>query len=885
MPSIMRRVSFWIAAVLVVVLIVTTVTVFTILRRPLPTHSGQERLAGLSAPVEVIRDELGIPHIYAETATDLFYAQGYVHAQDRFFEMDYRRHMTAGRLAELVGNVDAAIGADESIRTMGWRKVAEEEWAGLKPETREFLQAYADGVNAYISKRAPGKIALEYTVLGLQVPLADIEPWDPIDSIAWLKAMAWDLLGNYDDEISRAQLYSHLSPTYGHEQALAMVEAVYPAYPTIKNLPIVPDEALLHEYKQSKENERAESEPAQEEEADAADASIAPLGDERLWAAAASTMAAVPNALGEGDGIGSNSWVISGEHTESGLPLLANDPHLGISQPGIWYQMSLNCTSVGPDCPYEVSGFSFSGLPGIIIGRNSDLAWGFTNLGPDVSDFFVEKIYADGTYLHDGERLPITEREETIKIAGGEDMTITVRETHHGPIISDTPMRVHAATYAPLPPSGDSEGSYAVSLAWTGLMPGTVADAIFEIDKAKTPEDIAYAAELFQVPSQNIIWANTSGDIGYQAPGRIPLRNEVSGEVPSDGRWPRPGWDSDYDWQGFVPADQMPAVMNPEEGFIITANQPVLPPGHTPFFSHDHDYGYRSQAIRDAVEAHIEAGEKFTLEGMNDLHLIDKNPFAEMLVPALQKIDISDPFVKEAVDLFQDWDLRASADSAANAYFSAVWSNLLRHTFWDQFPAFSHPSGGSSWLEAVRHLLEDETNVWWDDRATIDVVESRDEILRTALVDARNQLTVLLGKDPEKWAWGNLHDAAPTHSVLGGEGIPGPIRWLVNPTPIGVAGGSSIVNANGWNAGHWRDDRFPTFSVTAVPSMRMAVDMADLDAATWVSLTGNSGHPMSKNYADQFASWAAGETYPWLFTRDAVVAAATDTQTLLPLGG
>ncbi|HLS00937.1 MAG TPA: penicillin acylase family protein, partial [Beutenbergiaceae bacterium] len=347
--GVMRRVSFWVAVTLVVVLAVTTITVITVLRRPLPNHSGQVQLAGLDNQVEVIRDDLGIPHIYADSATDLFYAQGYVHAQDRFFEMDYRRHLTAGRMAELVGDSETAIAADKVIRTMGWRKVAEEEWADLQPETRQYMQAYSDGVNAYISKRSPSKIALEYTVLGMQVDVDDIEPWDPIDSLAWLKAMAWDLVSNFDDELSRATIFGHLNSAYGPQQALAMVEDVYPAYPTQRNLPIITNPRLLADHEDFVDANPA---PVQTQTDTEADALATDMYDPQVWAAVEDAFDAVPHPLGEGDGLGSNSWVISGELTESGKPLLANDPHLGISQPGIWYQMSLNCTTVSPDCPF-----------------------------------------------------------------------------------------------------------------------------------------------------------------------------------------------------------------------------------------------------------------------------------------------------------------------------------------------------------------------------------------------------------------------------------------------------------------------------------------------------------------------------------------------------
>ncbi len=891
----LRRVGIGVVAVLVVVMVGAAITALTVSRRPLPDASGEYRINGLDGEVQVLRDDLGIPQIYASTSHDLFLTQGYVHAQDRFFEMDFRRHVTAGRLSELVG--EAGLDVDRTIRTLGWRHVAEQELPLLSPETREYLQAYADGVNAYIGSREPGQLAMEYSVLGLQVDVPDIEPWTSVDSLAWLKAMAWDLLGNYDEELGRAAVYGQ-AQGYGGDVALDMVNAIYPGYPTERNLPVLTTPELLESNAELEASEGATG-------ADGTDASGASgpggLGDgagvEQALADVSAALDAVPALLGEGDGLGSNSWVVSGEHTSSGLPLLANDPHLGISQPGIWYQNGLHCTTVGTECPFDVAGFSFAGLPGVVIGHNADLGWGFTNMYSDAVDLFLERVYPDGTYLVDGERVPLTEREEVISVNGGADVTISVRSTGHGPIVSDVLAASRGATGGPpqenQPPAGVS--GFSVAMQWTALTPGRTADAIFMLDTASTPEDVAAAAASFEVPSQNIVFATTSGDIGYQAPGKVPLRADVTdGPVPSDGSWPRPGWDSRYDWQGFVDAADMPSVLNPEEGFVVAANQAVEAPGEEPFLSRDFDYGYRSQAIRDALEGLIADGVEMTAQHMTDIQLIDVNPYAEMLVPVLRQVAIEGDspqeiaFTQGAVDLLDDWDYRNDADSAAAAYFAAVWTNLLRLTFWDQVPADQRPSGGSRWLEAVRSLLEEEDSPWWDDRATLTQVEQRDQILAEALSAARTQLTVLLGKDPSDWRWGALHQAAPQHEVLGGEASPGVIRTIVNPDPIEVAGGSSIVNANGWDASAWQDldgePTYPIFTVTAVPSMRMVLDASDWDASTWVQLTGNSGHPLSPHYSDQFRSWADGETYPWAFSVEAVDAATVDTLTLSPPG-
>ncbi|UFU07305.1 penicillin acylase family protein [Ruania halotolerans] len=890
--SVVRRIALAIAAVVVVALVAGVVTTFTFLRRPLPAHGNEQELPGLSADVEVIRDELGIPQVYADTAADLFMAQGYVHAQDRFFEMDYRRHLTAGRLAELVGEVETAITADQVIRTMGWRRVAEQEWDLLEPRTRTYLSAYADGVNAYLAERAPSSLGIEYTVLGLNVDVDDVEPWDPIDSLAWLKAMAWDLVGNYSDELERAA-------TYGQTGDLDMVEAIFPQYPTTQNLPILPTEREVEAHTEytAEQNSDGDGASAEEgtEEADAAiedEGGSVDAGGTGALAAVETTLAAltaVPHPLGTGEGIGSNSWVVSGDHTATGAPLLANDPHLSPSVPGIWYQAGLHCRTTGPECPFDVSGFTFAGMPGVIIGHNADLAWGLTNLTADSSDFFLERLYPDGTYLYDGARHPITERVETIEVNGADPIELTVRSTEHGPIISDVLASTRGAGGVPLPENSPPAGlsGFAVSLSWTALTPGRTMDAVFAIDQAADAGDIAEAAALFEVPTQNIVFATTDGDIGYQAPGRIPVRGPVDdGAVPADGSWPRPGWDPRYDWQGYLEPAELPAELNPAAGYIVAANQPVRTPSRYSEFGVDFDYGYRAQQIRDEIATLVEAGEPITAEHMSQIQQNEVNPAAEMLVPALLELDTSglegsEGFVAEAMRLFEDWDYVNDADSAAAAYFSSVWTNLLRLTFWDQVAEVQRPSGGSRWIEAVRLLLEDEDSPWWDDRATLNEVEQRDRILIQALDDARTQLTVSLGKDPEDWRWGRIHGLTPEHAVLGGAAIPGPIADYMNLSPTELGGGSSIVNANGWRTDAWIEG-YPDFSVTAVPSMRMVVDLGDLDASTWVNLTGSSGHPASAHYDDQYQAWAAGETFAWPFSREAIDAAESRTLTLRP---
>ncbi|WP_428829342.1 penicillin acylase family protein [Paraoerskovia marina] len=855
-----RRIVAAIAILLVLALVVVTVFAVVSLRRPLPDVNGEVNLPGLSESVTVTRDAQGVPDITAQTDLDLFRAQGYVHAQDRFFEMDYRRHVTSGRMAELVGNVPSAIQADTVTRTFGWRAVAEQEWDLLADDTKTYLQAYADGVNAYLDERDPGELAVEYTVLGQSVTVEDPERWDPIDSVAWLKAMAWDLRGNYDDELGRALAYTTLGTSDNVENNVSVVEELFPAYPEETNQPILTADEIS-------------GTPAATVSAEGLGDDLGTEGLDAAIASAEAALDAVPVLVGRGDASGSNSWVVSGEHTESGMPLLANDPHLALGAPSIWSQIGLHCAEQTPDCTFDVSGFSFAGFPGVIIGHNGDLAWGLTNMGADVTDFFVERVRSD-TYLRDGEWEPIDVRKETIVVNGGDDVVIEVRSTVHGPLMSDALPELDAATSTP---HDDLRlGSYSVALQWTALTPGNTADAIFAFDRAQDADDIRDAAALFEVPAQNIVFATTDGHIGYQAPGSIPVRNDVDGAVPSDGSWPRPGWDSAYDWQGYVDSDDMPFVLDPEDGIIVAANQAVLPAGVGPFLTNDWAYGYRSERIRTLLQNEIDAGRQIDTATMSEIQLDDWSAFGATLVPVLLEQELDDDFVDDGQELLADWDFHTGTDSAAAAYFNAVWSDVLELAFWDDVPPSMRPSGGSQWLQVVIGLLDDPTNPLWDNRTTLGVVETRDEVLSQSLENARLELTSELSKRTDDWEWGKVHQLRLQHPVLGGEDIPGVISGVFNPGAVELPGGTSIVNAIGWDASAG------SFDVTTGPSMRMVVDLDDLDRSTWVTVTGTSGHPASSHYDDQLDAWATGETFAWPFSAEARDESAEDTLVLRP---
>ncbi|NGO70476.1 penicillin acylase family protein [Streptomyces boncukensis] len=904
-------------------------------RDSFPQTTGTLKIKGLEAPVTVKRDGKGIPQLYADGAQDLFLAQGYVQAQDRFWEMDVRRHMTAGRLSEMFGS--GQVKTDAFLRTLGWREVAKKEYAQLAKDTKEYLKAYSAGVNAYLKDHKGAAASVEYKMLDLDGKDYRPQPWSPVDSVAWLKAMAWDLRGNMSDEIDRALMSSRLSKK--------QIEELYPPYPASRNKPILEDGSVDPLTKKfDPDGTTGASAPGTGGGTDAStgtgtgtgtgsgtgtgagsgagteagsgsgssDAQQAVQGAGTQLGAVAAKLDGIPGLLGpNGSGIGSNSWVVSGKYTTTGKPLLANDPHLAPQLPSVWYQMGLHCRTVDRGCPYDVSGFTFSGMPGVVIGHNQDISWGMTNLGADVTDLYLEKV-RDGKYLYDGKEVPYRTRQETIKVAGGKDRRITVRETNNGPIISDRDKELRkVGDEAPVgnvaPDRGDG---YAVSLRWTALEPSRTMDAVFELNQARNFKEFRKAARDFAVPSQNLVYADVKGNIGYQAPGRIPVRGA------GDGRYPAPGWDKRYRWKGYIPQRALPWEYNPSRGYIVTANQAVIDKKKYPYLlTDDWGYGTRSQRINDLIRSKTKDGGKISMGDMETMQMDNSSEIAKLLVPYLLKIDIKDSYVREAQDLLEGWDYTQDSDSAPAAYFNAVWRNLLKLAFGNKLPKelrvkgeclnvrpaddsgpiddlsgkdrtvrecgkrdgdAAQPDGGDRWFEVVRKLLKEPDSEWWKTQGTAQRRgdKNRGELLRHAMKDARWELTAKLGKDINTWSWGRLHRLTLKNQTLGTEG-PGLVQWMLNRGPWNLSGGEAAVNATGWNAAGGYD-------VTWVPSMRMVVNLDDFDKSRWINLTGASGHAYHKNYTDQTGKWARGELLPWAFHEKAVSKATDDQMALTP---
>ncbi|MCX5604133.1 penicillin acylase family protein [Streptomyces phaeochromogenes] len=870
-------------------------------RASFPQTKGSITLDGLSGPVDVKRDGYGIPQIYASTDADLFMAQGYVQAQDRFYEMDVRRHMTAGKLSEMFG--ESQVDEDEFLRTLGWDRVAEKEYeTKLSAETKKYLQAYAKGVNAYLKGKDGADISLEYAALGFR---NDYKPkeWTPVDSVAWLKAMAWDLRGNMQDEIDRSLMTSRLGPK--------QIADLYPQYPYDRNKPIVQEgqyDSVTGEYRQGSDTSTGTGGTQSSAGTGLANNTEAPSGLQGQLSGLYKVLDDVPEAVGvNGNGIGSNSWVVKGTHTITGKPLLANDPHLSPSLPSVWYQMGLHCKSVSEKCQYDVSGYTFAGMPGVVIGHNQSIAWGMTNSGADVTDLYLEKLTGNG-YEYDDKVKAFTTREEKINVAGGDSKTIVVRETNNGPLLSDrndelVKVGKKATVDSAAPDRGDG---YGISLRWTALDPGNSMDAVFAMNKATDWTEFRKAAALFDVPSQNLTYADTDDNIGYQLPGRIPIRGEGDGSLPS------PGWDSKYRWTGYIKQAELPYEYNPERGYIVTANQAVVDKDKYPYtLTTDWGYGTRSQRIADLIESKIKGGGKISTDDMRQMQLDNSSEIAKLLVPKLLKIDVADKNVREAQKLLEGWNYTQDADSAAAAYFNATWRNILKLAFGNKLPKelrvedqclsvepvdstgpadedrrvrecgqreadSAQPDGGDRWFEVVRKILDDEDNDWWSAPATRTdpAVDTRDELFKRALTDARWELTAKLGKGIDTWSWGRLHRLYLKNQTLGLEG-PGFLKYMLNRGPYNMSGGEAAVNATGWNAAGG-------YTVVWVPSMRMVVNLEDFDKSKWINLTGASGHAYSAHYVDQTGKWIDGELLPWVSTERAVDAKTSDTLVLKP---
>lgn len=568
-----------------------------------------------------------------------------------------------------------------------------------------------------------------------------------------------------------------------------------------------------------------------------------------------------------GGEIGSNNWVIAGSRTSTGKPFLANDMHFGEQMPSIWYEDGLHCAPKTSSCPYNVVGYSFAGAPGVIVGHNDRIAWGFTNVNPDVLDLYIEKVNPDNPnqYEVNGQWVEMTQVNEVINIAGSSPVDLTVKYTRHGPVIYDNPTdhrTMQEKWGVELPPD------FAISLHWTALEPANITKSILGYDRAQNWDEFRKALAYFDVPSQNAVFADVDGNIGYQTIGNIPIR------PPGDsGDFPVPGWTDKYEWQGYIPFDQLPTAYNPPEGYIASANNAVVGANYPYFITDEWDYGFRAARIVQMIK---DAPGPIDAAYIQKMHGDNYNASAAFMLPLLMQLPLQQTRLTRVRELLTGWDYQNQMDLTAPAVYNAFWRAALARTFHDQIMLW--PDGDSKWFEIMRRLVQDPNNNWWDDKTT-PTVETRDDILTLAFSDAVNELEQLLGKDTSRWTWGDLHTVTFHNQSLGTSGV-ALIEAIFNRGPYRTSGGSSIVNATGWNASQISAAK--AYQVGRLPSERMIIDLSNLQASLSVITTGESGHSFHPNYTDQIELWLAIEYHSMLWDQQQIQSSAKAHLVLTP---
>jgi penicillin amidase len=740
-----------------VVLLIAAAGLWLWLRSSLPQLDGTLTLAGLSAPVEVTRDRYGVPQIRAQSDHDAFFALGFVHAQDRLWQMDFQRRFTAGRLSEVVG--PRALASDRMMRTLGLYRLAEGTVKRLSPGARAAVEAYAAGVNAYIAQHR-GAWPPEFYLLCYRP-----ERWTPADSLVWGRMMGLFLSRNWHEEALRAVLAKRLSA--------AQLELLFPPYP-----------------------------------------SDAPTTLARLLGIGAP-------AFGEA----SDEWVLSGVHTASGKPLLANDPHLRLRMPGIWYLARIDT----PD--FSFAGATVAGVPFPILGHNRRIAWGFTSAESDVQDLFVERVDPKdpGRYLTPGGSATFETRAERIKVRGAPDDTITIRATRHGPVISDL-----AGTSV----EGIAGPGEVIALQTPTLAPDDhTADALYHVAWAQNWREFRDALRLWDSPQQNVVYADVDGRIGYVAPARLPIRKSGNGSLPS------PGWDGSHDWTGFVPFDDLPQAVDPARGVLFNANNPAGPPGRAEAYGGVASMGWRARRIQQLLSG----SRHFTPADMTAMQMDTVSLSARALLPLLLPARPATALGQKALSLMRGWDGTMDHSRPQPLIYTAWLRALVRLIFADEL-GDAYPSWARLHATQVIAVLT-RHQAWCDDVRTR-AKESCAERLAAALDQAAGELAARYGDDPAAWRWGAAHQALFDHPVLGRIPVIGPLFDVDLP----VGGGADTLNRG---LSDIEDPRRPYASIHGA-GYRGVYDLAALDRSRFVVTPGQSGNPFSPHYADLAELWRAG---------------------------
>ena len=737
------------------------------------------RVPGHSAPIRIEIDAHGVPTIRAQSIPDAMFGLGYVHAKDRLWQMEFERRVGAGRLAEILG--EGLVDTDRFLRTVGFRRAAEGAWRSLSPSAQRLLEAYARGVGGFLSSSSARPI--EFRLLRV-----DPEPWQPIDSLVWAKMMAWDLAGNARDEIRRARFAQALGP-----ERAAELMPVAASEPTILT--------------------DAEWRP------DLA-APPFPISRSKLpgpWQSLGEAFAVLDPLGFGGEDLGSNSWVLAGSRTASGRPLLANDPHLHLRVPSVWYLASIQAPG------YAATGVTLPGLPGVIIGHNNRIAWGLTSIEPDVQDLFVEQLDpTDPTrYRHRGLWKSFETRVETIRVRGGKDVELTVRSSVHGPIVGD--VLQGAPTLGP-----------AVALRWTGLDDGdSTAEALFAIGTARNWTEFLEGVRLFRAPPQSFVYADVEDHIGYAASGAMPIRPRSDGLLPVSGA-------GEDDWLGMIPFEKLPRVLDPPRGYIVTANNRVVENARPYPFGFLWAEPYRARRITEMIESRPRLGPADVAAMQLDVRSLQ----AAEMVPLLLDTVPADAGSREALERLRGWDLEMAPDSVPAAIYAAWFVELAKMPD-DELKTTPR---GRTRGRFLLHALQ--TNSPWCDDVRTPGVETCADFKTSTLQSAVAFLRRSYGADPAGWRWQRLHHARFPHDVFDQVRLLKP--WFDLAT--GQGGDSSTVNVGAFS-------QDGAFDMTDGPSYRQVVDLADLSRSRYIHTTGQSGNVFDPRYRDLLPDWRRGRTF------------------------
>jgi penicillin G amidase len=738
------------------------------LRSSLPLSDGRLVLDGPAAEISITRDAHGIPTIRAASDTDAAFALGFVHAQDRLFQMDLMRRAGAGRLSEWFGG--KSLGIDRFMRTIGLYRAAEREAPLLSPPARAALAAYAAGVNAYLAHRR-GALPAEYYLLNVSP-----EPWKPADTLVWGKLMALELAGNFRRELLHARLARRVSPEE--------LQLLYPPYP--KDGPVTVSAAIIHA-----------------------------LDGLRLG----ELEALLPRYVGPG--FASNNWVVDGAHSASGKPLLANDPHLGLSAPSVWYLARVETPGM------SLAGATAPGGPFFVLGHNQRIAWGFTNTESDVEDLFIEHVDPDdhSRYVTPGGSEPFVTRSEEIGVRGGAPVTLAVRETRHGPVISDLGGR-YAETAAP--------GSVLALEATFLEGEDRTADALWRVNRAGNWDAFRDALRDFVAPQQNMVYADVDGNIGFFAPGHVPIRGK------GDGWLPAPGWSGEYDWTGYIPFDQLPAAFNPPAGRILSANNKIVPDSYPYYLGRGWDLPYRAERIAALLEATPQQSPAASAAIQADTLSL----MARDLLPLLLATKPGSKAAAEALDRLRAWDGRMQRAQVAPLIFVAWLRELNRTLFAERLgDAFDdywglHP-------DVIRLVLTEHAE-WCVDRARSGAPDCAAQ-LSASLERALDELRQRYGADMEQWRWGVPHQARFANQFWSAIPVLGSFFGLAIPADGGydtIDRGATPLTSSG-----------DPYADVLGPTLRMIVDLGDPAGARFMIAPGESGNALSPHYRDLMQSW------------------------------